>query len=218
MRLRPPGASPGTARSAADHRCCPLRGRGRAGGPLGGVVMILDLHRQGCRSRRSPGARLDRKTVRKDIAGGLEAAGLRSAPAAPDAATRSRRICASGLPPAPELTGRRLHREIRERGYCGGYTAVTDLLRDVRPPAARRCFEVRFETGRRTGAGRLRAFPDRVHRRAGRDPDRLAVLAGARPQPDDVGPLRAAPGHADPAALPYRGLRGAGRRAAPDPL
>jgi transposase len=43
------------------------------------------------------------------------------------------------------LTGKRLWRELRDRGYAGGYTAVTDLLRELRPthlPA----FEVRFET------------------------------------------------------------------------
>jgi hypothetical protein len=43
----------------------------------------------------------------------------------------------------PALTGRRLWRELRERGYVGGYTVITDLLR-LRPtplPA----FEVRFE-------------------------------------------------------------------------
>ena len=36
-------------------------------------------------------------------------------------------------------------RELRERGYAGGYTAVTDLLRELRPPPAP-AFEVRFET------------------------------------------------------------------------
>ena len=45
----------------------------------------------------------------------------------------------------PELTGRRLLREIRERGYLGGYTAVTDFLREVRPAKASP-FERRFET------------------------------------------------------------------------
>jgi hypothetical protein len=33
----------------------------------------------------------------------------------------------------PELTGSRLHREIRELGHSGGYTAVKDFLREVRP-------------------------------------------------------------------------------------
>jgi transposase len=45
----------------------------------------------------------------------------------------------------PGLTGRRLLRELRERGYDGGYTAVTDFLREVRP-AVEQPFEVRFET------------------------------------------------------------------------
>lgn len=45
----------------------------------------------------------------------------------------------------PGLTGRRLWRELRERGYRGGYTAVTDQLRQLRP-APLAPFEVRFET------------------------------------------------------------------------
>jgi len=45
----------------------------------------------------------------------------------------------------PGLTGRRLWREVRERGYQGGYTIVTDVLRDLRP-APLPAFEVRFET------------------------------------------------------------------------
>jgi transposase len=45
----------------------------------------------------------------------------------------------------PGLTGARLLREVRERGYRGGYTAVTDFLRDVRPVPDPH-FEVRFET------------------------------------------------------------------------
>ena len=45
----------------------------------------------------------------------------------------------------PSLTGRRLFRELKERGYRGGYTAVTDALRELRPPPTP-VFEVRFET------------------------------------------------------------------------
>ena len=45
----------------------------------------------------------------------------------------------------PELTGTRLHRELRERGYEGGYTAVKDFLRSIRPNSSPG-FEVRFET------------------------------------------------------------------------
>ena len=45
----------------------------------------------------------------------------------------------------PELTASRLHRELGKLGYDGGYTAVKDYLRSVRPRAAAG-FEVRFET------------------------------------------------------------------------
>ena len=45
----------------------------------------------------------------------------------------------------PGLTGSRLLRELKERGYEGGYTAVTDFLRNVRP-IVDPPFEVRFET------------------------------------------------------------------------
>ena len=45
----------------------------------------------------------------------------------------------------PDLTGSRLHREIRDLGYAGGYTMVKDFLRAVRPSAPA-SFEVRFET------------------------------------------------------------------------
>ena len=45
----------------------------------------------------------------------------------------------------PALTGRRLLRELKERGYPGGYTAITDVLRELRPSRPPP-FEVRFET------------------------------------------------------------------------
>jgi hypothetical protein len=45
----------------------------------------------------------------------------------------------------PGLTAVRLWRELRERGYGGGYSAVRDRVRDLRPPRAPG-FEVRFET------------------------------------------------------------------------
>jgi transposase len=108
--------------------------------------MILDLHRQGAGisaiARRTG---LDRKTVRKIIASGLEP---------PAYSPRQPRITQlqpfepylrERLGAVPELTGRRLHRELAAVGYCGGYTAVTDLLREIRPVAAPP-FEVRFET------------------------------------------------------------------------
>ncbi|HEY0910369.1 MAG TPA: IS21 family transposase [Bradyrhizobium sp.] len=45
----------------------------------------------------------------------------------------------------PQLSGRRLHRELRDLGYGGGYTILTDLLREIRPVQISP-FEVRFET------------------------------------------------------------------------
>ena len=45
----------------------------------------------------------------------------------------------------PDLTGRRLLREIHEHGYGGGYIVLKDSLREIRPPKTT-TFEVRFET------------------------------------------------------------------------
>ena len=186
---------------------------------LGEVVMILDLHRQGLSvSAIALQLGIDRKTVRKYLARGLEA------PVYGPRQPRPRRIdpfvpyLRERVEAWPGLTGRRLFRELKERGYQGGYTAVTDALRDLRPPAAPRVRGPLRDAARRPGAGRLRPVPGGVRRRAGGDPDRLAVLPGARLQPPALGPLRPAPGPADRAALPPRRLRGARRRAAPDPL
>ena len=113
---------------------------------LGELVMILDLHRQGLTvSAIARQLELDRKTVRKHIERGLEP--LAYGPRKP----RSRRLepfepyLRQRVAAYPGLTGSRLLREIRERGYRGGYTAVTDFLREVRP-APSPSFEVRFET------------------------------------------------------------------------
>ena len=45
----------------------------------------------------------------------------------------------------PDLSARRLFREIKERGYQGGYSMVTAFLREVRPPAVQ-LYERRYET------------------------------------------------------------------------
>jgi transposase len=108
--------------------------------------MILDLHRQGLGvsaiARRTG---LDRKTVRKYIESGLEP------PVYGPRQPRPTKVCPfepylrERVAAYPDLTGSRLHREIRDLGYAGGYTMVKDFLREVRPsvPAG---FEVRFET------------------------------------------------------------------------
>ncbi len=116
---------------------------------LGEMVMILDLHRQGLSvSAIAKATGADRKTVRKYIERGLEAPSYgprkpRQAVIDPFTAYLRERVARY-----PALTGRRLYRELKELGYGGGYTAVTDFLRDVRPGADHRGFEVRFETRR----------------------------------------------------------------------
>ena len=113
---------------------------------LGEVVMIFDLHRQGLTvSAIARELGLDRKTVRRCIKRGLEA------PVYGPRKPRQRLIdpfvlyLRERVTAYPGLTGRRLLRELRERGYAGGYTAVTDMLRQIRPAPLPR-FEVRFET------------------------------------------------------------------------
>jgi transposase len=113
---------------------------------LGEVVMILEWHRQGMSvSAIARQSGLDRKTIRKYIHRGLEAPAY--GPRKPrqtvlDPFTGYLRERVSAF---PGLTGSRLFREIKERGYAGGYTAVTDFLREIRP-AAPSSFEIRFET------------------------------------------------------------------------
>ncbi len=113
---------------------------------LGELVMILDLHRQGLRvSAIARRLRLDRKTVRKYIERGLEP------PSYGPRKPRARRLepferyLWQRVAAYPGLTASRLLREIKELGYAGGYTAVTDFLREVRPSPVPP-FEVRFET------------------------------------------------------------------------
>lgn len=112
--------------------------------------MILDLHRQGLSvTAIARQLSLDRKTVRRYIARGLEPPAytprpLRERRLDPFTAYLRERVAAY-----PALTGSRLWRELKERGYAGGYaggyTAVTDYLRGIRP-AVPAPFEVRFET------------------------------------------------------------------------
>ncbi len=122
-------------------------GRGVSVIKIGEMIMILDLHRQGLSvSAIARESGIDRKTVRKYIERGLEAPVYgprkpRQAVIDPFAAYLRERVTRY-----PGLTGSRLFRELKGLGYRGGYTAVTDFLRDVRPTAAERGYEVRFET------------------------------------------------------------------------
>ena len=115
---------------------------------LGDLIVILDLHRQGLsisaiarRTGRDP------KTVRKYIERGLEPPGYSSRHAgrpnklAPYLDYLRERVAAF-----PDLSAVRLHREIRENGYTGAYTAVKRFVAAIRPANRPKPFEVRFET------------------------------------------------------------------------
>jgi transposase len=113
---------------------------------LGELVMILDLHRQGLSVSviaRQTG--LDRKTVRKYIERGLEPPVYGPRKPRPTRLGPFEPYLRQRVAAFPGLTASRLLREIRERGYGGGYTAVTEFLRGVRP-APDPVFERRFET------------------------------------------------------------------------
>jgi transposase len=113
---------------------------------LGEIVMILELHRQGVSvSAIAHQAGLDRKTVHKDIERGLEPPRYGPRPPRSSKIAPFSRYLRERLAAFPQLTGRRLHRELRELGYAGGYSILTHFLRDIRliEPAP---FEMRFET------------------------------------------------------------------------
>ena len=108
--------------------------------------MILDLHRQGLSvSAIARRVGTDRKTVRKYIERGLEPPVYQARQPRPAKVAPFHPYLRERMAAYPDLTGSRLHREIRDLGYAGGYKAVKDFLRDIRPtsPAG---FEVRFET------------------------------------------------------------------------
>jgi len=108
--------------------------------------MILELHRQGVSvSAIARQVGLDRKTVRKYIEQGLEPPMYGPRPPRASKIAPFSRYLRERLAAFPQLTGRRLHRELRELGYTGGYSILTGFLRDIRPTAPAP-FEVRFET------------------------------------------------------------------------
>jgi transposase len=113
---------------------------------LGDLIMILDLHQQGLSvSAIARQLERDRKTVGKYIERGLEAPAYGPREPRPTMVTPFAAYLRERIAAFPELTGSRLLREIRELGYAGGYTAVKDYLRTIRPRALQ-AFERRFET------------------------------------------------------------------------
>ena len=124
---------------------------------LGEIVVIHNLKRQGLSVTaiaRKVG--LDRKTVRRHLERGLEAPAYGPRPPRERLIDPFADYLRERVTSYPDLSGRRLLREVRDLGYTGCYSRVTDLLRGVRPPRRAR-FERRFETPPRPpGAGRLR--------------------------------------------------------------
>jgi len=113
---------------------------------LGELVMILDLHRQGLSvSAIARQMGVDRKTVRNYLAKGLEPPTYKKRAPALGVVDRFEPYLRERLAAYPALTARRLFREIKERGFAGGYSVVRDRVRDLRP-ARSAGYEVRFET------------------------------------------------------------------------
>ena len=113
---------------------------------LGELVMILDLAREGVSvsaiARRTG---LDRKTVRKYIESGLEPPAYAPRPPRPTLVAPYHAYLRERLTAFPDLTTRRLLREIQTLGYRGGYSILKDFVRTIRPKPAGG-FEHRFET------------------------------------------------------------------------
>jgi transposase len=110
------------------------------------IVLIHELKRQGlsiAAIARKVGC--DRKTVRRHLNRGLAPPAYSPRPPAARIIAPFEAYLRDRVTAYPELSGKRLLREIRERGYAGGYTAVTDFLREARPQR-RPVFERRFET------------------------------------------------------------------------
>src|SRR3954470_17332161 len=124
----------------------PLAGGGDSVVRLGELVMIMELHRQGL----SPSAiarqlGIDRKTVRKYIALGLEPPAYGPRTPRPKATDPFLTYLRARLGAYPGLTAVRLWRELCQRGFAGGYTGVKRAVQELRP-APVHAFELRFET------------------------------------------------------------------------
>lgn len=108
--------------------------------------MIHDLKRQGLSvSAIARQLGIDRKTVRKHLAGGVKAPAYKPRPPRPRELAPYEPYLLERIALYPGLSAKRLFREITAMGFAGGYTTVTDFLRSCRPPRTKP-FERRFET------------------------------------------------------------------------
>ena len=185
---------------------------------LGELVMILDLHRQGLSvSAIARQVGIDRKTVRTYIAKGLEPPAYKKRPPAPGLVDGFEPYLRERLAAYPALTGRRLFREMKERGFSGGYSVVRDRVREIRPVRSIG-YETRFETppGEQAQVDFARfevEFTDEP------GVNRIVWLfSRCSGTPADLGAVRPPPGSAKRSSLPHHGFRGDRGRAAHHPL
>lgn len=100
---------------------------------LGELFMIHDLKQRGLSLKAiAERSGMDRKTVRKYLRRGLTAPIYGPREPRPSKLDTFTRYLDQRISHYPELSGARLLREIREMGYTGGYSLVTDYLRDIR--------------------------------------------------------------------------------------
>jgi len=110
------------------------------------VVMIHDLKKQGLSNTaiaRQLG--ISRRTVTRRLQQGLEAPAYGPRPQKPRLVAAFEAYLRDRVTAWPDLSAKRLFREIKEQGYRGGYAAVTACLREVRPPSVQ-LYERRYET------------------------------------------------------------------------
>lgn len=113
---------------------------------IGELFMILDLHRQGLSiSAIARQVGCDRKTVAKYIARDLEPPAYGPRAPRPTLLGPFEAYLAERVRAVPGITARRLLRELKGLGYCGGYTMVKAAVRALRPEPEV-MFERRFET------------------------------------------------------------------------
>lgn len=110
------------------------------------LMMILDLHRQGLSvTAIAHQLGMDRKTVRKYIARGLEPPVYQPRPERPRASDAFLPFLRERVAAYPGLSAVRLWRDCKERGFGGAYTAVKRAVATIRPTLPLPV-EVRFET------------------------------------------------------------------------
>lgn len=112
----------------------------------GEIMVIHQLKDEGLKvqqiARRTG---LDRKTVRKYLQRGLDQPAYGPRDPRPSVLDPYKEFLRGRLDAYPELTAKRLLREIRQQGYGGGYTTVKEFVRQIRPPQWSG-HEHRFET------------------------------------------------------------------------